>query len=172
MSLSVLKYMHKKGGIVDVKKLEADSHKFDDHFYHTHIVPEVMSDLLKEGLVTDDIGTSELTEKGWEVAELLSDPEVVIEPNKEKLKELGIYGLKKNRKSFKVRLEDRHADVVLKEEPMFPHYEVLGIRNGKSYKSMGNRDDIKKVKEAIAYVAHISRKESSLKIPIDVAPVN
>lgn len=75
-----------------------------------------------------------------------------------KLSQCGIFDLKRDRSSFKVRLGDKFAEVVLNNEGFRPEYEVLGIKvPRKGYVGVEKAEYVSAVNAAIDYVAHISR---------------
>ena len=71
---------------------------------------------------------------------------------------LGIFDLKKDRTSFKVRLGKKIADVVLEKCDYSTEYNVLGIRvPHKGYEGLENSENKRRVEEAVDYIAYISR---------------
>ena len=78
--------------------------------------------------------------------------------NRSKLAKCGIFDLKRDRSSFKVKLGDQFAEVVLKENGFGPEYDILGLKvPRRGYAGLEKAEYVRAVKDAIDYVAHISR---------------
>jgi hypothetical protein len=166
MSLSVLKYMHKNGGRTSINELESNQYELDGHFYPCHTVSAALEDLLSDNLITfgPDTpfvpckGKAELTDSGWTVGNILNDPSVVVKPDVEKLKELGIYRKKKDNSEFFVKVDGKKIKVV--REP--GHFDgdvdffAKGVCTPEGLKGIPAKYH-KFVKEAIKYISHISR---------------
>ncbi|MFH0929089.1 MAG: hypothetical protein V1818_01885 [Candidatus Aenigmatarchaeota archaeon] len=157
MSMKVLKYVRKEGGLARVKEVKNRSGR------NSRVLNELKSDkLIKPMRRRPYMPKGQyvvMTDGGWDAAEEKSRPGSAVKPNKYMLKILSIYDRNKDNTRFRVKLNGKSIKVTREEQASLEDtnyvFSTRGVWNKNKREDLTEKQT-ESFDEAVNYMARVS----------------